>query len=62
MDHKLKNTPLACLNQGQKHAGWVWAGRGKSVNGRALFAGVILIIHSASDLLNVSGGENGGKF
>lgn len=60
--HKLKNTPLACLNQGEKHAGWVWVGRGgKSANGRALFAGVVLIIHSASHLLNINGGENGGK-
>lgn len=35
-----------------------WEGGGKSANGRALFAGVILIIHSASDLLNTNGGEN----
>lgn len=56
--HKLKNTPLACLNQGEKHAGWVWVGRGgKSANGRALFAGVVLIIHSASHLLNINGGK-----
>lgn len=62
MDHKLKNTPLACLNQGKNRAGGVGVGGGKSANGRGLFAGAILIIHSANDPLNGDGGSRGGKF
>lgn len=59
MDHKLKNNPLACLNQGEKHAGWVWAGGGKSANGRTW---CLLVLFSSFILQVVYGGENEHKF
>lgn len=39
---------------------WVGVG-GRGEVCRALFAGVVLIIHCASDLFSTNGGENGGK-
>lgn len=59
MDHKLKNTALACLNQERAVLG---VGGGKSANGRGLFACAVLIIHSANCPLNGDGGARGGKF
>lgn len=62
MDHKLKNIPLACLNQGKNRAGGMGVGGGKSANRRGWFAGAISIIHSAKDPLNGDRGARGGKF